>query len=129
MNTFPLDADAHNLLLVKKVVADGNSNYDQVQSSSNQQSYQQGENQKVLRATPKPRSFSDIFTGSKLVLVKKNNVQNKSNLLASTVEPTEKAPISVTSSSSKPTTLSSRQSSTSTSSTSTTTVASITTLR
>ena len=129
MNTFPLDADAHNLLLVKKVVADGNSNYDQVQSSSNQQSYQQGENQKLIQATPKPRSFSDIFTGSKLVLVKKNNVQNKSNLLASTVEPTEKAPISVTSSSSKPTTLSSRPSSTSTSSTSTTTVASITALR
>ena len=32
----------------------------------------------IVKSTPTPRSFSDIFTGPKLVLVQKSMVQNKS---------------------------------------------------
>ena len=55
---------------------------DQVQSSSNEHLYNNVESKQFVRVTPTPRSFSDIFSAPKMVLVKKNNVQNDPSMVS-----------------------------------------------
>ena len=71
-----------NLLLVKKVPTKSIIYGDQVQSSSNEHLYNNVESKQYLQVTPTPRSFSDIFSAPKMVLVKKNNVQNDPSMVS-----------------------------------------------
>ena len=75
----PLEAEREKLLLVKKADMDMSSTNTNIIISASEVKNPKNEEAKiVLKSTPTPRSFSDIFTGPKLVLVQKSMVQNKS---------------------------------------------------
>ena len=75
----PLEAEREKLLLVKKADMDMSSTNNNIIISASEVKNPKNEEAKiVLKSTPTPRSFSDIFTGPKLVLVQKSMVQNKS---------------------------------------------------
>ena len=73
------------------------------QSSSNLLSYKNEENTLVHKVTPSPRSFSDIFSAPKMVLVKKSDLQDSSHEQPS-MESSKNLPVSSTTLSSMPTT-------------------------
>ena len=70
---------------------------DQLQSSSNEHLHKKDKSKQFLQVTPKPRSFSDIFSAPKMVLVKKNNVQNNPSLMPTGI-PSKNVQTSVTTS-------------------------------
>ena len=80
LNLFqPLEAEREKLLLVKKADMDMSStNNNIIISASEVKNPKNEEKTIIVKSTPTPRSFSDIFTGPKLVLVQKSMVQNKS---------------------------------------------------
>ena len=66
-------------MLVKKADMDMSStNNNIIISASEVKNPKNEEKTIIVKSTPTPRSFSDIFTGPKLVLVQKSMVQNKS---------------------------------------------------
>ena len=75
----PLEAGREKLLLVKKADMDMSSTDNNIVIlASDVKNPKNEEKTIIVKSTPTPRSFSDIFTGPKLVLVQKSMVQNKS---------------------------------------------------
>ena len=74
-----LEVEKEKLLLVKKADMDMSStNNNIIISASEVKNPKNEEKTIIVKSTPTPRSFSDIFTGPKLVLVQKSMLQNKS---------------------------------------------------
>ena len=95
--------NASKLVLVKKSSIKYENDDDMAQSSSNRLSYKHEENTLVHKVTPSPRSFSDIFSAPKMVLVKKSNLEDSSHEQPS-MESSKNLPVSSTTLSSMPTT-------------------------
>ena len=112
--------NASKLVLVKKSSIEYENDDDMVQSPSNQLSYKHEESTLVHKVTPSPRSFSDIFSAPKMVLVKKTNLQDSSHQQPS-MESSKNLLISSTTLSSMPTTTSRPMTTTTLTTTTTTT--------